>query len=201
MALYQSAGSRSTTSCWPLRYKTVLVRSTSAVRPTSSQVRSFATSIFSEPLSWLLAGLLPVLQEMASLGGPSTPTQTGLGRTITGKHISSISCEPNLLIATSLHCRLIVLHAWILLLLITASTNGFDNSLMNSFQSLNQWTTYFNNPEGGKLGLLNAIQVGTLWHYVAPLMHSSDRSSIHRTLAHWVHIPSRPTCLMASVGG
>lgn len=30
---------------------------------------------------------------------------------------------------------------------------------MNTFQSLDQWTGYFNNPEGGGLGLLNAIQV------------------------------------------
>ncbi|KAI0918709.1 hypothetical protein AcV5_002627 [Taiwanofungus camphoratus] len=54
--------------------------------------------------------------------------------------------------------RLIRLHPWIVLLLITASTSGFDNSLMNSFQSLPQWENYFNNPQGGKLGLLNAIQ-------------------------------------------
>ncbi|KAF7792205.1 hypothetical protein EIP86_003238 [Pleurotus ostreatoroseus] len=54
--------------------------------------------------------------------------------------------------------RLIVLHAWIVLLLITSSTSGYDGSLMNSFQSLKLWNTYFGNPHGGKLGLLNAIQ-------------------------------------------
>lgn len=43
--------------------------------------------------------------------------------------------------------------------LITSSGNGFDGSLMNSFQSLDQWKDYFNNPQGSKLGLLNAIQV------------------------------------------
>ncbi|KAI0918594.1 hypothetical protein AcV5_002542 [Taiwanofungus camphoratus] len=62
--------------------------------------------------------------------------------------------------------RLIYLHFWILLLLITSSTNGFDNSLMNSFQSLAQWEDYFNHPQGGKLGLLNAIQnIGSLAGY------------------------------------
>ncbi|KAI0942190.1 hypothetical protein AcW1_009507 [Taiwanofungus camphoratus] len=62
--------------------------------------------------------------------------------------------------------RLIRLHLWIVLLLITATTNGFDNSLMNSFQSLPQWENYFNNPQGGKLGLLNAIQnIGSLAGY------------------------------------
>ena len=30
---------------------------------------------------------------------------------------------------------------------------------MNSFQSLKLWNSYFGNPHGGKLGLLNAIQV------------------------------------------
>ncbi|GBE83821.1 Lactose permease [Sparassis crispa] len=62
--------------------------------------------------------------------------------------------------------RLITLNAWIVLLLITASTNGFDNSLMNGFQSLGQWEDYFNNPQGGKLGVLNAIQnIGSLAGY------------------------------------
>lgn len=30
---------------------------------------------------------------------------------------------------------------------------------MNGLQSTPQWKNYFNNPTGGKLGLLNAIQV------------------------------------------
>ena len=55
--------------------------------------------------------------------------------------------------------RLIILHAWIVLLLFTSSTSGFDGSLMNSFQSLNNWKDYFDNPQGGKLGVLNAMQV------------------------------------------
>ncbi|KAH9940241.1 hexose transporter [Amylocystis lapponica] len=62
--------------------------------------------------------------------------------------------------------RLIRLHAWVVLLVITSSANGFDGSLMNSFQSLQQWETYFDNPKGGKLGLLNAIQnIGSLAGY------------------------------------
>ncbi|CAL1699477.1 unnamed protein product [Somion occarium] len=62
--------------------------------------------------------------------------------------------------------RLILLHAWIVLLLITSSTNGFDGSLLNSFQSLPSWQTYFNQPAGGRLGLLNAIQnIGSLAGY------------------------------------
>ena len=34
-----------------------------------------------------------------------------------------------------------------------------DGSLMNGLQSLTQWENDFNNPTGGMLGLLNAIQV------------------------------------------
>ncbi|CCM03950.1 uncharacterized protein FIBRA_06103 [Fibroporia radiculosa] len=62
--------------------------------------------------------------------------------------------------------RLITLHAWIVLLLITSSVNGFDGSLMNSFQSLSAWEDYFHKPEGSILGLLNAIQnIGALAAY------------------------------------
>lgn len=32
---------------------------------------------------------------------------------------------------------------------------------MNSFQSLTLWNDYFGSPSGGKLGLLNAIQVSS----------------------------------------
>ncbi|KAG6897286.1 hypothetical protein C0992_002826 [Termitomyces sp. T32_za158] len=62
--------------------------------------------------------------------------------------------------------RLIALNAWIVLLLITSSTNGYDGSMMNGLQSLDQWNGYFNNPTGGRLGLLNAIQnIGSLAAY------------------------------------
>jgi sugar porter (SP) family MFS transporter len=62
--------------------------------------------------------------------------------------------------------RIIALNAWIVLLLITSSTNGYDGSMMNGLQSLDQWKSYFNNPTGGKLGLLNAIQnIGALAAY------------------------------------
>lgn len=59
--------------------------------------------------------------------------------------------------------RIIKLNLWILLLLITSSTNGYDGSMMNGLQTLNQWKSAFNNPSGGMLGLLNCIQtVGSL---------------------------------------
>ncbi|KAG8902195.1 hypothetical protein FRB99_004777 [Tulasnella sp. 403] len=59
--------------------------------------------------------------------------------------------------------RLIILNLWILLLLITSSTNGYDGSMMNGLQTLEQWKKAFNYPTGGMLGLLNCIQtVGAL---------------------------------------
>jgi sugar porter (SP) family MFS transporter len=78
--------------------------------------------------------------------------------------------------------RLIALNAWIVLLLITSSTNGYDGSMMNGLQSLPQWENYFHNPTGGKLGLLNAIQnIGALAGYpFAPYM--SDYIGRRRTV-------------------
>ncbi|KAF5314555.1 hypothetical protein D9611_007223 [Ephemerocybe angulata] len=62
--------------------------------------------------------------------------------------------------------RLVALNAWILLLLITSSTNGYDGSMMNGLQSIDHWRLYFGDPKGGKLGLFNAIQnIGSLAAY------------------------------------
>ncbi|KLO06400.1 hexose transporter [Schizopora paradoxa] len=62
--------------------------------------------------------------------------------------------------------RIIILNAWIVLFLITSSTNGYDGSMMNGLQSLTQWETDFNFPHGSLLGLLNAIQnIGSLAAY------------------------------------
>jgi hypothetical protein len=42
--------------------------------------------------------------------------------------------------------RLIALNAWIVLFLITSSTNGYDGSMMNGLQSLTQWNEAFGYP-------------------------------------------------------
>ena len=35
--------------------------------------------------------------------------------------------------------------------------------MLNTSQNIDAWQTYFNNPDGGKLGLMNAIyQIGSL---------------------------------------
>ncbi|PPQ96765.1 hypothetical protein CVT26_006254 [Gymnopilus dilepis] len=78
--------------------------------------------------------------------------------------------------------RIIILNAWILLLLITSSTNGYDGSMMNGLQSLDQWENFFKNPSGGRLGLLNAIQnIGSLAAYpISPYLadHLGRRKAI-----------------------
>ncbi|KAK7051545.1 hypothetical protein VNI00_004523 [Paramarasmius palmivorus] len=62
--------------------------------------------------------------------------------------------------------RLIILNAWLVLLLITSSTNGYDGSMMNGLQSLDQWKKDFNFPGPSMLGLLTAIQnIGSLAAY------------------------------------
>ncbi|KAJ7473816.1 general substrate transporter [Mycena galericulata] len=62
--------------------------------------------------------------------------------------------------------RLIALHGWITLLLITNYASGYDGSMVNGLQSLPQWERYFNFPTKGKLGLLSAIQnIGSLAAY------------------------------------
>lgn len=59
--------------------------------------------------------------------------------------------------------RLVTLNAWILLLLITSSTNGYDGSMMNGVLSLPYFNDFFDRPSGGRLGLFNAIQnIGSL---------------------------------------
>ncbi|KAF8800586.1 general substrate transporter [Phlegmacium glaucopus] len=59
--------------------------------------------------------------------------------------------------------RLIILNFWILLLLITSWTNAYDAVTFSSLQSLPRWKSYFNNPAGGSLSLLNISQtVGAL---------------------------------------
>ncbi|KAH9892420.1 hexose transporter [Cubamyces lactineus] len=62
--------------------------------------------------------------------------------------------------------RMIKLNLCIALLLITSTTNGYDGSMMNGLQSLPQWNDAFNHPNGGKLGLLSAIQnIGSVAAY------------------------------------
>lgn len=87
--------------------------------------------------------------------------QTGPGSTTRGT-LSALGTTPTDVLILC-YLRLILLNAWITLLLISSSTNGFDGSMMNGLQSLPQWQSAFNHPGSSMLGLLNAIQnVGAL---------------------------------------
>jgi len=70
--------------------------------------------------------------------------------------------------------------------LITSSTIGYDGSMMNGLQSLDAWASYFKHPTGGKLGLLNAIQVRN-FHF---FLHWSF--SHHQTIGALAAFPFAP---------
>jgi MFS family permease len=54
--------------------------------------------------------------------------------------------------------HLIHLNVIILSLLMYSGTVGYDGSMMNGLQSLEQWQTFMNHPTGAWLGFINAIQ-------------------------------------------
>lgn len=43
-------------------------------------------------------------------------------------------------------------------LFLGSTINGYDGSLLNGLQTMDAWQTYFNNPNGARLGLFTAIQ-------------------------------------------
>ncbi|OAA68708.1 hexose transporter [Niveomyces insectorum RCEF 264] len=54
--------------------------------------------------------------------------------------------------------HLLRLNFLLLIPLLSSSVAGYDGSLMNGLQSLDQWRDHFDNPQGAKLGLVNAAQ-------------------------------------------
>ena len=54
--------------------------------------------------------------------------------------------------------HLINLNIIILSLLMSSGTIGYDGSMMNGLQSLQQWQSFMNHPKGAWLGFINAIQ-------------------------------------------
>ncbi|GLA36724.1 hypothetical protein AnigIFM63309_003048 [Aspergillus niger] len=53
--------------------------------------------------------------------------------------------------------HLVRLNLIILSLVMFSSANGYDGSLMNGLEALDQWKAFMNNPTGARLGWLNAI--------------------------------------------
>ncbi|RDL34595.1 MFS general substrate transporter [Venustampulla echinocandica] len=55
------------------------------------------------------------------------------------------------------------LYICLLFVVLTSATNGYDSSMMNGLQSLDQWRDYYHQPSPSQLGLLNSIwAVGSL---------------------------------------
>lgn len=53
--------------------------------------------------------------------------------------------------------HLVKLNLCIVSLVLFSATNGYDGSLMNGLQALDQWTTFMDNPTGAWLGFMGAI--------------------------------------------
>ncbi|CAE6486748.1 unnamed protein product [Rhizoctonia solani] len=61
------------------------------------------------------------------------------------------------------HSHIFWLNILLLVPLVTSYANGFDGSMMNGLQSVEQWKQYFGYPSSEDLGLFNAIQsIGAL---------------------------------------
>lgn len=54
--------------------------------------------------------------------------------------------------------HLILLNLILLVPLLSAATSGYDGSLMNGLQSMDEWKDEFNHPKGTMLGFINAAQ-------------------------------------------
>ncbi|KAH7349496.1 lactose permease [Plectosphaerella cucumerina] len=53
--------------------------------------------------------------------------------------------------------HLISLNLCLIVPLLSSTTLGYDGSMMNGLQTLPQWRSFFGNPEGALLGLMNAV--------------------------------------------
>lgn len=59
--------------------------------------------------------------------------------------------------------HLLLLNMLLIVPLLSSAASGFDGSLMNGLQSMEEWRFQFNDPKGTMLGLVNAAQnIGAL---------------------------------------
>lgn len=67
---------------------------------------------------------------------------------------------------------MIILYFWCFILCINSATTGYDGSMLNSSQMMDSWEQYFDDPQGARLGLLNAIyQIGSISSFpFAPIL-------------------------------
>ncbi|ELU38012.1 hexose transporter [Rhizoctonia solani AG-1 IA] len=82
-----------------------------------------------------------------------------------GVQAASASIDPSVLFKGRWweHSHILTLNLLLVVPLATSYANGFDGSMMNGLQSVQQWKDYFGNPSAKDLGLFNAIQsIGAL---------------------------------------
>lgn len=85
------------------------------------------------------------------------------------------------------------LYFWCVILCVASATTGYDGMMMNNSQNMTYWKTFFDNPEGSRLGLMNnAYNLGSIASlFVVPY------------LADWFgrRIPIAIGCVIMIVGG
>lgn len=95
--------------------------------------------------------------------------------------------------------HLLQLNLLISFLLLTPASLGFDASMMNGLQSLETWKEYFGDPQGSRLGLMNAVMplgaVRDLLHIVS--RNNANVSVFTSSLVH-CHQVGLPTISDAS---
>ncbi|KAF4494063.1 hexose transporter [Fusarium agapanthi] len=65
-----------------------------------------------------------------------------------------------------------VLYFYAAILCVCSATTGYDGSMLNTSQAMDDWQDYFDHPKGSKLGILNSIyQIGSIASFpFAPFM-------------------------------
>ncbi|KXJ90092.1 lactose permease [Microdochium bolleyi] len=71
--------------------------------------------------------------------------------------------------------HLIKLNIFLLVPLLSSATVGYDGSMMNGLQILPQWKSFFGNPEGALLGIMNAVYPLGKFVILPFLAYISDR--------------------------
>ncbi|GAB1525811.1 hypothetical protein RhiTH_008977 [Rhizoctonia solani] len=117
-----------------------------------------------------------------------------------GVQAASASIDPSVLFKGRWweHSHILTLNLLLVVPLATSYANGFDGSMMNGLQSVQQWKDYFGNPSAKDLGLFNAIQsigIPSNWSWRIPSALQGLSSVIQLALI-WF-LPESPRWLIS----